>query len=129
MPLYIGESAGGRVVQVGIGLTSVDTNHQGDFRTWDLVPAGEMGDCLFRSIGLSFTASNGWSVGVTPYVDGVSLGERTFGGTGSTENGQAQVYVKTRGARIAARVRTLSRSGQITFTNIQASLKVIREWP
>lgn len=129
MALYLGESAGARVIQVGTGLTSVGTNHQGDVQTWDVSPAGEMGDCLFRSIGVSFTATNGWSLGITVLVDGVSLGEKTFGGLGATENGQAQVYVKKRGARIAIRTRTLARSGQWALTDIQVSFLPIRQWP
>lgn len=88
-----------------------------------------MGDCLFRSVGVSFTATNGWSLGVTVYVGGVSIGEKVFGGSGATENGQAQVFVKKRGTRIAARVRTLSRSGQLSISNIQTTFKVIRQWP
>lgn len=105
------------------------TSHQGDFQTWDVSPAGEVGDCLFRSVGVSFTATNGWSLGVTVLVDGIALPEKTFGGTGSTENGEAQVYVKKRGSRVAVRVRTLNRSGSVSFTNVQCSLKVIRQWP
>lgn len=129
MPLYIGEASGGRILQVGSGLSSVGTNHQGDFTTWDIAPAGEMGDCLFRTVGVAFTATNGWSIGITPYIDGVSQGEQAFGGTGTTENGEAQVFVKKRGARIAVRVRTLSRSGIIAFSNIQIAFKALRQWP
>lgn len=129
MPLYVGEASGGRILQVGVGLTTVGTNHQGEYTTWELTPAGEMGDCLFRSVGISFTASNGWSLGVTVFVDGVSLGEQAFGGTGVTANGQAQVYCKRRGTRVSVRVRTLTRTGAISFTNAQASLKIIRVWP
>lgn len=129
MSLFIGEASGARILEVGSGLTSVGTDHQGDLTTWDTAPAGEMGDCIFRSVGVSFTATNGWSIGVTPYVDGVSLGETAFGGDGATENGQAQVYVKRRGTTIAVRVRTLSRSGELALTNIQVSYQVMRMWP
>jgi hypothetical protein len=129
MPMFLGEASGARVLQVGTGLTSVGTNHQGDVTTWDVAPAGEMGDCLFRSVGVSFTATNGWSLGVTVLVDGVSIGEKAFGGTGATENGQAQVFVKKRGARIAVRVRTLNRTGALSLTNIQCSYLSIRSWP
>ena len=129
MPLYIGERAGARIILIGSGLASVDTNHQGSLQTWDVAPAGEMGDVLFRSVGVSFTATNGWSLGVTVLVDGVSLGEVTRGGVGTTENGQAQVFVKRRGCRIAVKVRTLARTGAIAFSNIQAEFQVIRQWP
>lgn len=129
MPCYVGEASGGRVLALNVGLTSVGTNHQADFTTWDVAPAGEMGDCLFRAVGVSFTATNGWSLGVTVYVDGQSLGEKPFGGDGATENGQAQVFVKQRGTRIAVRVRTLARTGAIAFSNVQCSYKALREWP
>ena len=129
MPMYLAESAGGRILQYGIGLSSLDTNHQGDVQTWDIAPAGEMGDNVFRSAGVSFVATNGWSLGVTVLVDGVSLGEKTFGGTGATENGQAQVYIKKRGTRIAVRVRTLSRTGAWSLSNIQVSFRSLRQWP
>jgi hypothetical protein len=129
MPLHIGEAAGARVLAVGQGLHTVGTDHQGDVTTWDVAPAGEMGDCVFRSVGVSFTASNGWSIGVTVFVDGVSLGERSFGGVGATENGQAQVFVKRRGARLSVRVRTLSRTGTFSLSNIQMSYKGMRQWP
>lgn len=129
MPTYVGELVGGRIIQLNTGLTSLDTNHQGDFTTWDVSPAGEMGDCIFRSVGVSFTAANGWSLGITVYVDGVSIGETVKSGDGFTENGQAQVFVKRRGTRIAVRCRTLSRSGAISFTDVQVSFLPLRQWP
>jgi len=129
VPLFLGERAGARILAVGASLASLDTDHQGDFTTWEFLPAGEMGDVVFRSLGLSFTASNGYSFGITPYVDGVSLGEQAFGGSGTVTNGQAQVYVKARGTRIAARVRTLTRTGDITISNLQVGFWPIRTWP
>ena len=129
MPMYVGEASGARVLAVGSGLHSVGTDHQGDVMTWDIAPAGEMGDCIFRSVGVSFTATNGWSIGVTVYVDGVSLGETAFGGDGATENGQAQVFVKRRGTTISVRVRTLSRTGTWALSNILVSHKALRLWP
>lgn len=127
--LFLGESSGARILGVGTGLTSVGTNHQGDVTTWDVYPAGEMGDCVFRSVGVSFTATNGWSLGVTVYVDDESLGETAFGGDGATENGQAQVFVKRRGTRLHVRVRTLSRAGEFALSNVQVSYRAMRQWP
>lgn len=129
MPLFYGESAGPRIVQYGVGLSSIDTNHQGDLTTWELTPSGEMGDNVFRSVGVSFTATNGWSIGVTVVIDGQSLGEKVYGGIGQTETGQAQYYCKRRGNSIAVRVRTLSRSGSFSISNIQVSFKALRQWP
>lgn len=129
MPLYIGEASGGRVLVIGAGLSSVGTNHQGAFQTWELTPSGEMGDNVFRSLGVSFVATNGWSIGITPYIDGVSLGESVHGGSGATANGQAQRFVHARGTRISVSVRTLSRTGDIAFSNVQASCLPLRAWP
>jgi hypothetical protein len=113
MPTYFGEASGARILQSGVGLSSVGDDHTGELTTWDEAPAGEMGDCVFRSVGVSFTASNGWALAVTVYVDGVQVKEDTFGGDGATENGQAQVFVKARGTTIAVRARTLTRTGEI----------------
>lgn len=129
MSLYLGEANGARVLLYGVGLTQVDTNFQPSFETWDTTPAQEMGDVVFRSVGLSFSYTNGYNLGITPIVDGIALPESTFTGAGSGENGQAQVYLKNRGTRIAAIVRTISRTGQLTFRNIQVSTAPIRQWP
>lgn len=129
MSLYHGEYSGGRVFQQGASLTSAGTNHQGDFTTWPVAPGGEMGDCLFRSVGIAFTATNGWSVAVTAIVDGVNQTETTFGGTGATDSGKVQIFLKKRGSQIAVRVRTLNRSGSIAFSNVLVEYAILRVWP
>lgn len=126
--LFLGESSGGRILAVGEASAQVGTDFQLDVETWDLTPAGEVGDCLFRAIDVSGHATNGYALGVVPIVDGVELPEHTFNGSGTGEF-QCQAYIATRGARIAARVRTLSRSGSVTLHNVAASFTVLRSTP
>lgn len=128
MPLYLGEATGARVLAVGDATTQVGTDFQAAWETWDLIPAGEVGDCLFRSIDVSGTADDGYAIGIVPIVDGVEQPEQTFSGAG-TGQFTAQAYLAVRGARIAARVRTLSRTGAVALHNIAASFVVLRATP
>lgn len=125
---YLCEAAGARILRGGVGLTQLDTNFQIDFTTWDLVPAGEVGDVSFRSIDVSGEMTNGLSLGVTPIVDGVPLTEQLFSIAG-TAPFQVQAFFATRGTRIAARVRTLSRNGDIVIYNVQCAHVVLRATP
>lgn len=125
---YIGERAGGRVLAAGDSPTQVGTDFQVDLTTWEQIPAGEVGDCLFRSIDVAFNAESGYSIGVTPIVDGVSLAEQTFSGPDTGEV-QAQAFFATRGTRCAARVRTISRTGGITWHNVKLAFVPIRAVP
>lgn len=125
---FLGERGGGRVLAYGDATTQVGTDFQASFLTWDLVPAGEMGDVLFRSIDVSFYAYSGYAIGITPIVDGVSLTEQTFSGAGTGEV-QCQAFFATRGTRCAASVRTLSRSGDLDLHNVQLSHYPVRQTP
>jgi len=129
MTLYLGESAGARILQFGVGISQIGDNYQASFETWDVLPAGEMGDCIFRSLGVSFAYDNGYAIGITPIVDGIALGEATFTGSGSSVNGQAQYFFAQRGTRLACQVRTLSRNGNLRWYNVQWSGAVLRVWP
>lgn len=129
MPTYLGEYAGARVLVYGSGISQVDTDYQLDLRTWELTPAGPVGDVLFCTVNVAFRYSNGYSLGITPIVDGVSLTEQTFSGSGARDDGQAQATFRTRGTRIAARVRTLARSGDLTIDDVQIAGVVIRTTP
>lgn len=125
---YLGELSGGRVLAYGDASTQIGTDFQASVTTWDVVPAGEVGDVLFRSINVSFIATAGYSIGITAIVDGVSLSEQTFSGADTGEV-QAQAFFATRGTRCAATVRTVSRSGDIQLHNIQVSFVPIRTTP
>jgi hypothetical protein len=132
--MYTGEAVGARIFRYGTGITNIGksvgstTDYQFDAMTWDVVPATEVGDVVFRSIDASFKTTNGYAVGITPFVDGVALPEQTFSGAGSGEQ-QAQAFIAARGTRIAARFRTLTRTGDIEFHNLATSLSVIRTNP
>lgn len=129
MPLYFGEANGPRILRYGDGITQIGDGYEMEFETWEIIPAGEMGDCVFRSIGFSFQYTNGYNIGITPIVDGVALPESTFSGSGTSINGKAQAYIKHRGSQLAVRVRTISRTGDILPMNVQVSLQPIRQWP
>lgn len=126
--LYFGEAAGGRVLRYGTGITNVGTDYQFDLTTWDIIPATEVGDNVFRSIDVAFRCTNGYSIGITPIVDGVNLTEQTFSGAG-TGNQQCQAFFATRGARCAARVRTLSRAGEYLDFTVNCAFTTIRATP
>lgn len=136
-PCYLGEAAGARVLRVGTDAGAGPATQVGAFgdepvllelETWDLVPAGEVGDCLLRSIDVTGTMTNGVRLGVTPVVDGVALPEQPFARAGAGE-WTVQAYVAARGARFAARVRTLDRPGDLTVHNVTASFVVLRATP
>lgn len=135
---YLGEAFGARILRVGDDGTGPlaqvdDTTNDGrgfqlDVTTWDLCPAGEVGDVLFRSIDVAFACTNGYALGVTPIVDGTPLPEQTFSGAGTGER-TAQAYLAVRGTRIAARVRTLRRLGDFELHNVGTSHVILRTTP
>lgn len=127
--LFLGEYSGARILTYGTGISQVGDDYQLDVTTWDVAPAGDVGDCVFRSVDVAFAYTNGYSIGVTPIVDGVAQAEHTFSGSGSGTNGQAQAQFAARGTRISARVRTLSRAGDIELRDIITSYAVIRQTP
>jgi hypothetical protein len=122
------EAAGGRILQWGSGISQVGTEYQLDCITWEDIPLGEVGDCLFRSIDVSFKHTGSFVVGITPIIDGVDQTEQQFSGSGSGITA-CQAFIATRGTRIAARVRTISRSGTIELENISHAFVPIRVNP
>lgn len=125
---YLGEHTGARVLAYGDASTQVGDDFQASVTTWDLIPMGEVGDVLFRSIDVTFIAVSGYAIGVTPIVDGIALAEQTFSGA-DVGQVQAQAFVATRGVRCAATVRTLSRSGDLYDLTIRCSFVPIRQTP
>lgn len=125
---YLGESAGARVLAYGDTSTQVGDDYQASVTTWDLIPMGEVGDVLFRSIDVTFVATAGYAVGVTPIVDGIAQTEQTFSGA-DVGQVQVQAFVATRGTRIAATVRTLSRTGDLQNLTIGCSFVPVRRTP
>jgi len=126
--LFLCETAGARIFATNIGISQVGTEYQADFTTWDIAPMGEVGDVLFRSVDLTGTMTNGASLGITPIVDGVNQTEQQFSLTGSGE-WSAQAFLSKRGTRLAARVRTLSRGGDLEVHNVTAAYVPVRRVP
>lgn len=126
--LYLGEANGGRILRVGQGITQVGTAYQLDVTTWERIPVGDVGDVAFRSIDVAIKVTNGYAIGITPIIDGVSRQEQTFSGAGTGEV-QLQAFIAERGTRIAARVRTLSRAGEVELHEISFSSVPLRRSP
>lgn len=126
--LYLCEASGARIIATNTGLTQTGTEYQADLTTWDLAPMGEVGDVLYRSIDVSGSMTNGYSIAITPIIDGVNQTEQTFSGAGSGE-WTAQCFVAKRGTRIAARIRTLTRAGDIELHNVSCAFVPIRRVP
>lgn len=131
--LYLGESAGGRIIRVGgAALTQIATSGTEsvllDVQTWDMVPMGSAGDVVFRQIIVTVRYTNGFSIKVTPYVDGVALNAQNFSQSGSGTF-PCQAYVASRGARLAVRVQALTRTGELELLDITAAFQPIRQVP
>lgn len=126
--LYLCESAGARLLEYGTGITQIGTEFQLDLKTWGMLPAGEVGDNSFRSIDVVVDHENGYNVGITPIVDGVDQPEQFFSAVGSGL-AQLQAFFAIRGTEVAARVRTLSKTGAVFVRNISCAHVVIRTTP
>lgn len=126
--LYLCEAAGARLFAVGDSIGQVSGNYQLDITTWDIIPAGEVGDCAFRTIDVAMSVTGGYWVGITPIIDGLAQAEQTFSGS-DTGIVQLQAFVAVRGARIAARVRTLARYGDVELYTVKTSFVVLRTTP
>lgn len=132
--LYTGEARGARVFRYGAGITNAtqsvgaSSDYQLDVTTWDIAPAGIVGDVIFRSIDAAFTCTNGYAIGITPMVDGIALPEQTFNGAGSGEQ-ECQAFFAQRGTRVAARFRTLSRAGELALHDLTCAHWVLRFTP
>ena len=128
MSLYFCEASGARVFVYGSGITQVGTNYQAEITTWDVAPSGDVGDNAFRTIDVAGYCTNGYSIGITPIVDGVEGTEQTFSGSG-TGPFVCQAYIADRGTRIAASVRTISRAGDVEIRDVSSSLFPLRVTP
>lgn len=126
--LVLCEAVGARLIGWGSGITQVGTEYQMDVLTWEDIPLGEVGDNLFRSIDVSFKHTGAFIVGITPIIDAVEQSEQQFSGSGAGITA-CQAFVAVRGTRIAARVRTISRSGDLEIENISTASVPIRTNP
>jgi hypothetical protein len=126
--LYLCEAQGARLFAVGDTIAQVSGSYQLDVTTWDILPAGEMGAVSFRTIDVALNVAGGYSVGITPIIDGVALIEQRFSGP-DTGIVKLQAFVAVRGTRIAARVRTLARFGDVELYTIKTAFIVLRADP
>ena len=135
MALFLGMFGGSQILRYGVGLTQIETPfgsgvpYSASLGTWDFLPAQEVGDVVYRSLSLSFGYTNGYSLGITPVVDGVSLVESQFNGVGTSIAGQCQIFLGVRGTRLSAQIRVITQMGQISFFNLQVTSAAIRQWP
>lgn len=127
--LYLCEQNGARIIAFGIGNSQIGDEYQFQLDTWDLIPSGEVGDNLFRSVNVSVKAAGAFVLGVTPIVDGVEMTEQVFSSPGMGEV-VCQAFVQSgRGARCSARVRTIDRSGDLEIENVSVTYVPIRVFP
>lgn len=131
--VFLGEANGGRIIRLaGNDLTQIKTAGSEDVlldcETWDLVPLGEAGDCLFRMVIATVRYTNGFSIKVTPKVDGVALAAQNFSQSGSGVYA-CEAFVATRGARLSVRLQQLTRTGALELINIKAAYAPIRQVP
>jgi hypothetical protein len=131
--VFLGESNGGRIIRLaGAPLTQITTGGSVDalldVETWDLVPMGEAGDCVFRMIIVTVKYANGFSIRITPKVDDVALAAQDFSLQGSGTF-PCEAYVVSRGAKLSARVQQLTRTGDLELVNIKAAYLPMREVP
>lgn len=131
--VILGESNGGRLIRLaGAALTQITSASSQDVlldvETWDLVPAGESGDCVFRMVIVTVKYSNGFSIEITPKVDDVALDAQSFSQAGSGTF-PCEAYVVARGAKLSVRVRQLARTGDLELVNIKAAFVPLREVP
>jgi hypothetical protein len=131
--VFLGESNGARIIRLaGAALTQIKTAGSEDVlldvETWDLVPMGEAGDCVFRMVIVTVKYSNGFSVEITPKVDDVALPAQSFSQQGSGTF-PCEAYVASRGAKLSVRVRQLARTGDLELVNIKTAYLPIREVP
>ena len=130
--LYVGEQSGARILRMGTGLTQITSAGSESvlpvWETWELIPAGDVGDCLFRSVDLTVKHTNGYSIDVTPMVDGEELTTQRFTGSGS-DVAEIQAFISERGNRVAVRAEAVTRTGDLELQQAEAAFSVIRETP
>jgi hypothetical protein len=130
--VYFGEDSGARIVRYGVGYTQLDNDYVGEVQTWDLEPAGEVGDVVFRSVDCKVRHTLGYSITVEVYVDGTYLTEELF--TSSPPSGTEayallQVPIAERGSRIRAVMEISDGYGEVEVVNISASGMPLRKVP
>lgn len=125
---YLCEAAGNRIFKWGVGLTRVGGTYNAELDTWDLTPMGQSGVCAFRAVQVAGRMTNGLVLGVTPVVDGVAQVEQLFGFAGAGE-WSVTAFLNLRGARLAARIRTVGLTGDVEFHDVAGAFVPLRSVP
>lgn len=130
--LYLGEKTGGRILRYGVGLTDVTdastTAVLFEAESWDVMPGGEVGDVVFRGVSATVKATNGYSVRITPCLDGTALTPQDFSGSGAGVFA-CQAFVAERGNRMKATVEQLTRTGDLELMSLEVESRTIRATP
>lgn len=133
-PLFVGELVGGRVVQVGVGVTDCTTDSTQDVLftalTQDVFPGDGGASVLFTGLFVTVRHTNGFSLGVTPIVDGKSDAEQTFMFTGAPAGVDGietvKAFFRLRGERCACKVRQIAATDVVELVDIALTFVPIR---
>jgi hypothetical protein len=129
---YYGEANGARILRANVGTTQVTEAGTEDVlldvKTWDAIPAGPVGDNVFRSLDAVFKVSNGYLFDLTPSVDDVELLPQRFGNAGQLA-APAQAPIAERGNRVAVRIQEIERTGDVEIEDVVLSYNPIRTTP
>lgn len=134
MPMFVGELSGARVIQVGVGVNDATAAGTAsvlfDALTQDAFPGDGGASIMFTGIFVTIRHTNGFSVGVTPIIDGVSDAEQTFmsasAPVGSDGLQTVKAFFRVRGERCAARVRQVASSDVVELVDIALTYVPIR---
>lgn len=132
--VYFGEAAGARVIRYGLGFDQVGDAYAFDVETHPMRPGGDVGDVVFRTIDLVLRHTLGYSIEVTPIVDGVLRVPQQFSGGAPAgglleENVELHAFVALRGNHVAARVRSLALAGETEIADLLSSHTIVRATP
>lgn len=132
--VYLAEADGPRVIRYGgANFTYVNGATTStvllDVGTWDIVPTGPAGDNVFRMVVVTVRYTNGYSIRVTPTVDGTALPAQDFAQTGGAGIVDCQAWVVKRGARLSVRVQQMSSKGTLELVDIQWAGVPMRKVP
>lgn len=134
--VYLAESNGARLVRYGTttaaqvtsgGTTTVEFQAY----TWDLMPAGEVGDVIFRQVDLTMKTAASLTVAVTPVLDGVAQATQTVS-TPAAGVVAFQVPIPqsfARATRLALQIATVGRTADVELHQAEVELTIIRQAP
>lgn len=137
--VYFGQVDGPRILRYGEGHQLVQgdgtlADYTARLELWALEPMGPVGDIVFRSIDLKLRHTLGYSVTVTPVVDGVADTPQTFSG-GPAPGGEQEEYVELqapitrRGSQVSAIVELDASYTVQDIVTISASGMPLRQVP